>query len=118
MGFLDFLFGNKKEKERLERERLAEQERQRKAEEARRAKEREARLAENRRKEAERQALLKVEAERKQKEVYFQSAPTLREWYASPRCSRLYQDSIVRDKYKGMSWVSSSSRRRIYRQDI
>ena len=30
MGLLDFLFGNKKEKERLERERLAEQERQRK----------------------------------------------------------------------------------------
>ena len=69
MGFFDFIFGNKKEKERLERERLAEQERQRKAEEARIAKEREARLAENRRKEAERQARLKAEAERKQKEA-------------------------------------------------
>jgi len=68
MGFLDFIFGNKKEKERLERERLAEQERQRKAEEARIAKEREQRLAENRRKEAERQARLKAEAERKKSE--------------------------------------------------
>lgn len=69
MGFFDFIFGNKKEKERLERERLAEQERQRKAEEARIAKEREARLAESRRKESERQARLKAEAERKQKEA-------------------------------------------------
>ena len=62
MRLLDFILGNKKEKQRLERERLAELERQHKAEEARIAKEREARLAENRRKEAERQARLKVEA--------------------------------------------------------
>lgn len=53
MGLLDFIFGNKKEKQRLETERLAEQERQRKAEEAR--------LAENRRKEAERQTQIKME---------------------------------------------------------
>ena len=68
MGFFDFIFGNKKEKERLERERLAEQERQRKAEEARIAKEREARLAENRRKEAERQARMTAQAEKQRLE--------------------------------------------------
>lgn len=62
MRLLDFILGNKKEKQRLERERLAELERQHKAEEERIAKEREARLGENRRKEAERQARLKVEA--------------------------------------------------------
>lgn len=68
MGFLDFIFGNKKEKERIERERQEEQERLRKAEEQRIAKEREACLAENRRKEAERQARLKAEVESKRKE--------------------------------------------------
>ena len=47
MGLLDFLFGNKKEKERLERERQEEQERLRLAEEQRIAEERERRLAEN-----------------------------------------------------------------------
>jgi len=62
MGLLDFLFGNKKEKERIERERQEEQDRQRKAEEARIAREREARLVENRRKEEER--LAKLEAEK------------------------------------------------------
>ena len=56
MSFFDSLFGNKKEKERLERERLAEQERMRLAEERRIAEERERRLAENRRKEEERLA--------------------------------------------------------------
>ena len=74
MKLLDFILGNKKEKQRLERERLAEQERQHKAEEARIAKEREARLAENRRKEEERLAKLEAEknarqnAEKKAKE--------------------------------------------------
>lgn len=62
MGLLDFLFGNKKEKERIERERQEEHDRQRKAEEARIAREREARLVENRRKEEER--LAKLEAEK------------------------------------------------------
>lgn len=61
MGLLDFLFGNKKEKERIERERQEEQDRQRKAEEARIAREREARLVENRRKE---ERLAKLEAEK------------------------------------------------------
>lgn len=74
MGLLDFLFGNKKEKERIERERQEEQDRQRKAEEARIAREREARLVENRRKEEERLAKLEAEknarqnAEKKAKE--------------------------------------------------
>lgn len=63
MGLLDFLFGNKKEKERIERERQEEQDHQPKAEEARIAREREARLVENRRKEAERQARLRAQAE-------------------------------------------------------
>ena len=67
MGLLDFLFGNKKEKERLEREHLAEQERQRKAEEAR--------LAESRRKEAERRA--RIEEERRREETKRQSSHTL-----------------------------------------
>ena len=60
MGIFDILFGNKKEKERLQKERLAEQERQRQAEERKIAEEREKRLSENRRKEAERKA--KIEA--------------------------------------------------------
>ena len=68
MRLLDFILGNKKEKQRLERERLAELERQHKAEEARIAKEREARLAENRRKEAERQARLRAQAEKQRLE--------------------------------------------------
>lgn len=74
MGLLDFLFGNKKEKECIERERQEEQDRQRKAEEARIAREREARLVENRRKEEERLAKLEAEknarqnAEKKAKE--------------------------------------------------
>ena len=74
MGLLDFLFGNKKEKERIEREHQEEQDRQRKAEEARIAREREARLVENRRKEEERLAKLEAEknarqnAEKKAKE--------------------------------------------------
>ena len=45
------LFGNKKEKERLQKERLADKERQRQAEERKIAEEREKRLSENRRKE-------------------------------------------------------------------
>lgn len=68
MGLLDFLFGNKKQQEILERERLAELERQHKAEEARIVREREARLAENRRKEAERQARLRAQAEKQRLE--------------------------------------------------
>lgn len=63
MGLLDFLFGNKKEKERLERERQEEQERLRLAEEQRIAEERERRLAENKRKEEERLARIKAEKE-------------------------------------------------------
>ena len=63
MGLFDFLFKNKKkeEQERVERERLAEQELMRKAEEIRLAKERERRLAENKRKEEERQRKLREE---------------------------------------------------------
>ena len=68
MRLLDLILGNKKEKQRLERERLAELERQHKAEEARIAKEREARLAENLRKEAERQARLRAQAEKQRLE--------------------------------------------------
>lgn len=60
MGFLDFLFTNKKEKKHLEAERLAEQERIRLAEEKRIAAEREKRLADNRRKEEERLAKIKA----------------------------------------------------------
>lgn len=63
MGLLDFLFGEKKEKERLERERQEEQERLRLAEEQRIAEERERRLAENKRKEEERLARIKAEKE-------------------------------------------------------
>lgn len=77
MGFLDFLFGNKKEKERIERERQEEQERLRKAEEQRIAKEREARLAENRRKEEER--LAKIEAEKKARLIAEKKAKTTKE---------------------------------------
>ena len=68
MRLLDFILGNKKEKQRLERERLAELKHQHKAEEASIAKEREARLAENRRKEAERQARLRAQAEKQRLE--------------------------------------------------
>lgn len=69
MGLFDFIFGNKKreEQERLEKERLAEQKRLQEAEKVRIAKEREQRLAENRLRETERQARLKMEAERKKK---------------------------------------------------
>lgn len=65
MGLFDFLFGNKKENERLKNERQSEIERQRIAEEKRIAEEREKRLAENRRKEAERKA--KIESENSKK---------------------------------------------------
>lgn len=60
MGIFDFLFANKKEKKRLQAERLAEQERIRLAEEKRIAAEREKRLADNRRKEEERLAKIKA----------------------------------------------------------
>ena len=53
MGLLDFLFGNKKEQERIRKERLAEQERIKAAEEARIATERKKRLEENRKKREE-----------------------------------------------------------------
>lgn len=61
MGKFDFLFGNKKEKERLEQERQERRERIRLEEEKKIAEERERRLAENQKKEAER--LAKIEAE-------------------------------------------------------
>lgn len=67
MGLLDFLFGNKKEKERIEKERQAEQERQRIANEKRIAEEREARLAANKKKEEERLARLKAQKEAEEK---------------------------------------------------
>jgi len=65
MSIFSILFGNKKEKERLQKERLAEQERQRQAEERKIAEERERRLSENRKKETERKA--KIEAENSKK---------------------------------------------------
>ena len=67
MGLLDFLFGNNKEKERLEKERQEEQERIRLAEEKRIEQERERRLAENKRKEEERLARIKAEQEEKER---------------------------------------------------
>lgn len=67
MGFLDFLFGRNKEKERLQKEYEAEQERLRVENEKRLAQERERRLEENRRKEAERVA--KLEAEKKARQA-------------------------------------------------
>lgn len=61
MGLFDFIFGNKKEKERLLKERQVEQDRIHLANEKRIAENRERRLAENRRKEAERQTSVKPE---------------------------------------------------------
>lgn len=93
MGLLDFLFGNKKEKERLERERLAEQERQRKAEEAR--------LAESRRKEAERRA--RIEEERRREETKRQSSRTLsiRDIAAGKVFETDLYVSVVKQPYNG-----------------
>ena len=62
MSIFDFLFDNKKEKKRLEAERLAEQERIRLAEEKRIAAEREKQLSYNRRKE-EKLARIKAQQE-------------------------------------------------------
>lgn len=63
MSIFDFLFDNKKEKKRLEAERLAEQERIRFAEEKRIAAEREKQLSYNRRKEEEKLARIKAQQE-------------------------------------------------------
>lgn len=63
MSIFDFLFDNKKEKKRLEAERLAEQERIRFAEEKRIAAEREKQLSYNHRKEEEKLARIKAQQE-------------------------------------------------------
>lgn len=66
MGIFDFLFENKRKKERIEKERLAEQERIRLAREKEIAEEREKRLAENRRKEE----LAKLQAEQQAQSLF------------------------------------------------
>lgn len=66
MGIFDFLFENKRKKERIEKERLAEQERIRLAREKEIAEEREKRLAENRRKEE----LAKLQAEQQARSLF------------------------------------------------